>query len=116
MSHFNNTSVDFIVAPVGPGVAPAHDTARYWGYTAVWNILDWPAYVFPTGETVSKNLHPKDTSYQPRDNEFDAYNWGNYDPAVSEGAPISVQLVGRKWDDERVVKAVEKIAAIVGQT
>ncbi|EXJ86205.1 hypothetical protein A1O1_06575 [Capronia coronata CBS 617.96] len=116
LSHFNAAgSVDFIVAPVGPGVAPAHDTARYWGYTAVWNILDWPAYVFPTGETVSADIHLKDLSYRPRENEFDAYNWENYDPKVSEGAPISLQLVGRKWDDERVVKAVAEIAAIIDQ-
>ncbi|EXJ80898.1 hypothetical protein A1O3_07186 [Capronia epimyces CBS 606.96] len=106
-------SVDFIVAPVGPGVAPAHETARYWGYTAVWNILDWPAYAFPTGESVSPELHPKDLTYQPRNNEFDAYNWANYDPVVSAGAPISLQLVGRKWDDERVVEAVARIAAVI---
>jgi amidase len=105
--------VDFIISPVGPSAAPRHETARYWGYTAVFNLLDWPAYVFPTGETVSKELHPKDESYEPRDNEFDGYNWGNYEPSEFEGAPISFQLIGRKWQDELVVKAVGRLAAVL---
>jgi hypothetical protein len=42
-------------------------------------ILLWPVYVFLTGKTVSSQLHPKDPSYQPRDNEFDAYYWNNYE-------------------------------------
>lgn len=39
--------VDVILCPVGPGVAPMLDHSRYWGYTAVWNLLDYPALVFP---------------------------------------------------------------------
>jgi amidase len=39
--------VDVILCPVGPGVAPAHNTAKYWGYTSQWNLLDYPAVAFP---------------------------------------------------------------------
>lgn len=42
--------VDVILCPVGPGVAPKHDTARYWGYTSQWNLLDYPSMVFPVGK------------------------------------------------------------------
>ena len=42
--------VDVILCPVGPGVAPEIDHARYWGYTAQWNLLDYPACVFPVGK------------------------------------------------------------------
>lgn len=106
--------VDFIISPVSGGAAPLHETARYWGYTAIFNILDWPAVVFPSGEMCSAKLHPEDKTYQPRDNEFDAYNWANYDAEKFEGAPISFQLVGRKWDDEKAMKAVERIALVLG--
>ena len=41
--------VDVILCPVGPGVAPKHNTAKYWGYTSQWNLLDYPAVVFPVG-------------------------------------------------------------------
>jgi hypothetical protein len=76
-------------------------------------ILDWPARAFPSGELCSSQLYSKDTTYQPRDNEFDVYNWGNYGAEKFEGAPIGFQLVSRKWDDERVMKAVERIALVL---
>lgn len=43
-------TVDVILCPVGPGVAPKHNTAKYWGYTSQWNLLDYPALVFPVGK------------------------------------------------------------------
>lgn len=42
--------VDVILCPVGPGVAPQHNMANYWGYTSQWNLLDYPALVFPVGK------------------------------------------------------------------
>lgn len=65
--------VDVILCPVGPGVAPLLNTARYWNYTSQWNLLDYPALVFPTGLFCG----PEDAvevDYQPR-NEQDAYNY-----------------------------------------
>jgi amidase len=41
--------VDVILCPVGPGAAPPLNSARYWGYTSQWNILDYPGLVFPVG-------------------------------------------------------------------
>lgn len=114
MANWIAKGVDFVIAPVGPSAAPRHDTARYWGYTAVFNILDWPAYVFPTGEFVDAKLHPRDESYNPRDNEFDPYNWTNYEPAEYDGAPISFQLVGGRYDDERVAKVVASLSDLLG--
>lgn len=52
--------VDVILCPVSPGVAPKHNTAYYWGYTSAWNLLDYPALVFP----VSKVDKAKDASYR----------------------------------------------------
>jgi amidase len=39
--------VDVILCPAGPGAALPLNSARYWGYTAQWNILDYPALIFP---------------------------------------------------------------------
>ncbi|TLD39247.1 hypothetical protein E2P81_ATG00234 [Venturia nashicola] len=105
---------DFIICPVGPSAAPLHDTARYWGYTAIFNLLDFPACTFPTGVLCSADQHPIDTSYKPRDNEFDAYNWSNYDPLAFEGAPVCLQIVGKKWECERVMKAAELVSEALG--
>jgi len=48
------SAVDVILCPVGPGVAPKHDTAKYWGYTSQWNLLDYPAVAFPVSKVDKK--------------------------------------------------------------
>lgn len=80
----------------------------------MFNLLDFPACTFPTGVVCSADQHPVDASYKPRDNEFDAYNWLNYDPLAFEGAPVCLQIVGKKWECERVMKAAELVSEALG--
>jgi amidase len=49
-------SCDIVLSPVAPGAATKHETAKYWSYTSVWNLLDHPALVFPTGLFVDKDV------------------------------------------------------------
>lgn len=65
--------VDAILCPVGPGVAPRHNTARYWGYTSQWNLLDYPAVVFPV-DKVDKTKDRAETRYEPM-THVDRDNW-----------------------------------------
>lgn len=65
--------VDVILAPVGPGVAPPLDHARYWGYTSQWNLLDYPALVFPVSR-VNPEIDVTDEGYKPT-NEKDDFNY-----------------------------------------
>lgn len=104
---------DFIVGAVGPSLAPRHDTARYWGYTAIFNRLDYPSCSFPTGIVYSPERHPKDIHYVPLDNEFDSYNWSQYDPHVYVGAPVNLQLTGRRWECEKVIRAAGLVADLM---
>lgn len=53
--------VDVILCPAGPGVAPAHNTAKYWGYTSQWNLLDYPAVVFPVSKVDAEKDMPRDS-------------------------------------------------------
>ncbi len=48
-AHWRASGIDVLLCPPFPGPACPHDTARYWGYTAVYNILDYPGIVFPSG-------------------------------------------------------------------
>ena len=64
--------VDVILCPASPGVAPPLDCSRYWGYTSQWNLLDYPALVFPV-TTVDPALDARDDDYLPK-NEQDQYN------------------------------------------
>lgn len=120
LTHWNNhpDAPDLLLMPVGFGVATRHDTAKYWGYTAIYNLLDYPACAFPTGMSVdpSNPEHAIDSSYVPRDNEFEKYTWDLYNQFGPEGykdAPIALQLVGRKYDCERVMETVSRIEEIV---
>jgi amidase len=65
--------VDVLLCPVGPGCAPPLDCARYWGYTAQWNLLDYPALVFPTGLQCGPE-DAREEGYEPR-NADDKYNY-----------------------------------------
>lgn len=49
--------VDAILCPVGPGAAPPLNHAKYWGYTSQWNLLDYPALIFPV-TTVDQDKDP----------------------------------------------------------
>jgi len=107
--------VDVILCPVGPGAAPKIDTAKWWGYTSQWNLLDYPALVFPVDQVdIAKDSAKEE--YRPR-NEKDNYNWDLWEKYGAEGyvnAPINLQLVGRRYEDEKVIQALEIIKAETG--
>ncbi|KAI0596818.1 acetamidase [Biscogniauxia sp. FL1348] len=119
--------VDAVLCPVGPGAAPKLETSRYWGYTAQWNLLDYPAVVFPTRDCVSPDKdgpgsgargaeHAYPEGYEPR-GESDRYNYELWREHGAEGyrdAPISLQLVGRRYEDEKLFSALEILLDAAG--
>jgi amidase len=105
--------VDVILCPPNFGAATPHEQSRYWGYTANWNLLDYPAAVFPV-TTVDPAQDVKDESYVPK-NDQDRFVYEMYDPAVFEGAPVSLQVVGRRQHDEKVLAAVQEIERAMGR-
>ncbi|QDS71929.1 hypothetical protein FKW77_000668 [Venturia effusa] len=96
--------VDIVLMPTMPHVAVPHRSCRWVGYTKIWNVLDYTALSFPAGrvdETI--DLKPEN-SYKPR-NELDAWNWSLYDPRTMSGHPVGLQLVGRRFEEEKVLGA-----------
>ena len=126
--------VDAILCPVGPGVAPRHDTARYWCYTSQWNLLDYPAVSFP----VCKVEKGPDGGKERKEflGDLDRENWklcesfplwdctGLWrwraadfmlgDPETFDGLPVSLQLVGRRFEDEKIVAILEHMSKEIG--
>lgn len=97
--------VDFILSPVYPGAAAVYGESEYWGYTAVWNLLDFPGVSFPSGVCVPSSpssIEPED--YKPR-NEIDDREWRKYttSPNRYAGAPIGLQVCGGRFRDEETV-------------
>ena len=72
--------VDAILCPVGPGLAPKHETAKYWGYTSQWNLLDYPAIVFPVCKAHA-DIDRKERATKPM-TDVDKDNWDLCKPAL----------------------------------
>ncbi|KAF5004860.1 hypothetical protein FDECE_8642 [Fusarium decemcellulare] len=105
--------VDVILCPPYFGAASPHEMSRYWGYAAIWNLLDYPAAVFPV-TTVNPDKDKKDPKYVPR-NADDQFVYDLYEPERYEGAPIGLQIVGRRHLDEKVLAALRQIERALGQ-
>ncbi|EEP76536.1 conserved hypothetical protein [Uncinocarpus reesii 1704] len=106
--------VDLLLCPVTPGVAPPHECARYWCYTSQWNLLDYPAASFPV-TTVDVEKDVREEGYIPR-NEHDRFNHDLYTgPERFQGAPVSLQVVGRRYQDEKVMAGLAAIEKAMGR-
>lgn len=98
--------VDVILCPPYFGAASPHEMSRYWGYSSIWNLLDYPAAVFPV--TKVDPCIDKVANYQPTNHE-DQFAHDLYDPDTYAGAPIGLQIVGRRHRDEKVLAALSAI-------
>ncbi|PFH56204.1 hypothetical protein XA68_16898 [Ophiocordyceps unilateralis] len=102
--------MDVLICPPCCVQSTPHDVKPWWGYTAVWNLLDYPAGVIPTGKVLATDAYPD--GYQPL-NELDRENMELYDNSLYLGMPVAVQVVGRRHDDERVLGAMQVIDDMV---
>ncbi|KAJ7737081.1 amidase signature domain-containing protein [Mycena metata] len=113
LAHFNSQNVDVVLCPVGPGPAPPLGTATYWGYTNVWNLIDYPAAVFPTGLHLDAELDQKDTVERDWMSDADKEHSVRYTPMDFARAPLSLQLVARRFEEEKLVHALHEIAKVL---
>ena len=117
-----------ILCPPAPGPAPVLGTSRYWGYTSVFNLVDYPSAVLPTGTFVSaSDVREPERAFLSDD---DCNIWracacdglcGNPeltadDPKLMHGAPLALQIVAPRWEDEKVLLALELIDAALTTT
>jgi len=113
LQQWQTQNLDVLLCPAYTAVAPRHDTARYWGYTAIWNLLDYPGAVFPTGLSVDTTLDAAEAGTAPLLGPDDAYNRQQYDPNAYVGAPIGLQVVAPRFNDGMVLAALNHIERII---
>ncbi|KAL8987983.1 MAG: hypothetical protein Q9177_002874 [Variospora cf. flavescens] len=112
--------VDAVVMPVAPHAAVIPGKFYTAAYTESINLMDYSAAVIPVTR-VDKSVDVFDHGYQPL-NEVDRKNWEACKPflAISsvvqrytnlnleddadtyDGAPVGLQIVARKWEEEKV--------------
>lgn len=103
--YWTGLGLDVVICPIWPLVAPLHKStvkvSHAFSYSLLWNLLDYPAGVVPVcqvgeGEDIYES------------NEKDAFVWTAQEIMKnSVGLPISVQVVGRTYEDEKVLRAMK---------
>lgn len=121
-THWNVTSsrtatgrhVDAVLSPVAATLAPPHDTTRWWGYTSYWNLMDFPAAVFPAGRFHAEGYRPMALpegavhTGEPR-NDRERFVRAQWDPKTYENAAVGLQLVGRRLNEERLLGVLRRV-------
>ncbi|KAM7189482.1 Amidase signature domain containing protein [Rhypophila sp. PSN 637] len=106
-------TVDAFIMPVAPHAAVIPGKYFYVGYTGVINLLNYSAVTIPVTEA-DREVDKLDKKYVPSD-ELDQANWEAYDAEVYDGAPVGVQIVGRKFEEEKVLAIAEVLANVLGK-
>ncbi|KAI4270827.1 MAG: hypothetical protein LQ337_006438 [Flavoplaca oasis] len=99
-SNDDGQTVDAILMPVAPHAAVIPRKYYHITYTESINLLDYSAAVIPVTRA-DKSVDKFDYDYRPL-NEVDRKNWKAYDPETYDGAPVGLQIVARKWEEEKV--------------
>lgn len=109
---------DFILCPVNATPALPHkamrDAVSSCGYTFLWNLLDYPAGVLPVSH-VDADKDALGAPYKSvlrklgSDNGIARGAWKYYDSAKMAGLPTAVQVVGRRWQEEKVLGCMDVV-------
>ncbi|KAG5791146.1 hypothetical protein H9Q69_009796 [Fusarium xylarioides] len=107
--------INALICPPAPGVGYPHDFNTYWGYTSLFNLIDYPAAILPiSGLKVSSKQDPLDLGYVPLDtNPYDKANHQIYDPSLFENQAVCIQVVGRPFEDEELIQVSSTLDALL---
>jgi len=119
--------VDAIICPLAPFPAARPGKFTWYGYSVFVNLLDYTAVVLPATK-VDQNVDKVDSSYDAPGGKADQETQDDCefdrsvvieclltfidDPEIYHGANVSVQLVGRRLQEEKMLA----LAEYVGQT
>ncbi|KAJ4292734.1 hypothetical protein N0V90_009397 [Kalmusia sp. IMI 367209] len=99
--------LDAILAPTTPYSTVAHGDFSYVGYTGVYNIVDYSAVSFPCGVTADGENDPPST-HEPL-SDYCKKVHESYSPEVVHGMPVSLQLVAKRLEEEKVLAMTETV-------
>ncbi|KAH7003234.1 amidase signature domain-containing protein [Fusarium venenatum] len=109
LDRWNKAGIDAIVCPTTPYSTGKNGTFKHEvAYTGVFNVVDYSAVSFPTGINVDKGVDVLDSSYQPLSPLCKSVN-DDYDAALVHGLPVSLQIVARRLEEEKVLAMAELV-------
>ncbi|KAH0346784.1 amidase, partial [Aureobasidium melanogenum] len=109
MEYWNSTSeltgtgrpVDAIISPLAPFTAARPNKYTSYSYSVWVNVLDYSSAIVPVTK-VDKNVDKAYTDYKPV-SETDEKTQATYDPEIYDGAHVSLQVVCRRLEEEKVL-------------
>jgi len=121
MDYWNSTAeqtgtgrpVDAVISPLAPFPAARREKYKYYGYSSFVNVLDYTSVVVPV-TTVDGGVDKKVEGYQGID-EQDKQCQDDYDPSIYHGAHVSLQLVGRRLQEEKMLAVTEYVGGLLGK-
>lgn len=100
--------IDAILLPVSAYSGVSNGKFNYVGYTSVFNALDWAAGTVPVTR-VDKDIDVNDKDYVPV-TDLDKLTYEEYVPEDVDGGAISVQIVCKKLQEEKVVELMKLVS------
>lgn len=101
------SGIDVLICPVHPGPAQPHNSTTSFTYTTQWTVLDYPCIAFPV-TVVDQEKDVPETNYKPC-GEVDSLYYHRYRPEVYKGAPVGLQLVAQRNEDEKLLECMTLI-------
>ncbi|CCF49837.1 hypothetical protein NDA11_004211 [Ustilago hordei] len=117
LDHWNATAkqtkdgrpIDILIVPGMAYTAIPPGSEIYITYTGIFNVVDYPAVVLP----ITKVDPAVDGKVAPRTNDFlseDDEKWyKKWEAAKLVNAPVSIQIVGRRYEEEAVLGYAEQV-------
>lgn len=109
----NGKPIDAIILPAAPFPGNPHNKFRYVGYTTPYNLLDYTVGTFPvTRADKAVDIKEARSTFF---NETDEKVWQDYDPAESHGGAVALQLVGRRFEEEKVIEMLGAVTKALSE-
>jgi amidase len=90
-----------------------HNQFKYYGYATAINVLDFTSCVVPvTFADQSVDVANKD--FKPL-NDMDAAVQAEYDAGAYHGAPVAIQVIGRRLTEERIIAIAKEIGELLAK-
>ncbi|KAH8590975.1 amidase signature domain-containing protein [Bisporella sp. PMI_857] len=93
--------VEAVILPVAPHAAVIPGKWHYYNYGTIANTLDYSTVIIPV-TTADKSVDVPDNEYRTL-NKIDMENWEAYNAEAYDGAPASIQLLGRRLEEEKLL-------------
>ncbi|RAH56459.1 amidase signature enzyme [Aspergillus piperis CBS 112811] len=118
LQQWTSTNIDALLMPVTPWVGYRPKSwvvsSQWLGYTALWNLLNYAAVTVPVAKVDGVLDQPDQEwlEHVPR-NDSDRFNWEQYDPGLVKDMPITVQIVGGRFGEEKAVSVAKVLDEVL---